>query len=78
MDGKSRTQFSTLPEFFAPDKLASVFHISRSTLYRALRRGEIPCLRVGKRFILSRVHLERWMEENPLPDKGQNMGLPIL
>ena len=64
MDGKSRTQFSTLPEFFAPDKLASVFHISRSTLYRAFRRGEIPCLRVGKRFILSRVHLERWMEEN--------------
>ena len=64
MDGKSRTQFSTLPEFFAPDKLASVLHISRSTLYRALRRGEIPCLRVGKRFILSRVHLERWMEEN--------------
>lgn len=64
MDVKSTTELSTLPEFFAPDKLAAVFPISRSTLYRALRRGEIPSLRVGKRFVLSRRHLEQWVEEN--------------
>ena len=64
MDVKNITQFSTLPDFFAPDKLAAVFPVSRSTLYRALRRGEIPSLRVGKRFVLSRSHLEQWVEEN--------------
>ena len=64
MDVKSTTQFSTLAEFCAPDKLTAVFPVSRSTLYRALRRGEIPSLRVGKRFVLSRSHLKQWVEEN--------------
>ena len=64
MDVKSTTQLSTLPDFFAPDKLTAVFPVSRSTLYRALGRGEIPSLRVGKRFVLSRSHLEQWVEEN--------------
>ena len=42
MDVKSTTQLSTLPDFFAPDKLAAVFPVSKSTLYRALRRGGDP------------------------------------
>lgn len=76
MDNKSRAQFSTLPEFFAPDKLAPVLHISRSSLYRALRRGEIPCLRVGKRFILSRAHLEQWLEATLCGGKKKEVCAP--
>lgn len=58
-----RLQLNDLPDFFTPEMLSAVLPVSRSTLYRALRQGAIPCLRVGKRFILSRTHLERWMEE---------------
>ena len=58
-----KLQLSDLPDFFTPDMLSAVLPVSKSTLYRALRRGTIPCLRVGKRFILSRIHLEQWMEE---------------
>lgn len=64
-----KLQLSDLPDFFTPDMLSAVLPVSRSTLYRALRQGTIPCLRVGKRFILSRIHLERWMEER-LCNKG--------
>ncbi|MBM6723799.1 helix-turn-helix domain-containing protein [Pseudoflavonifractor phocaeensis] len=64
-----KLQLSDLPEFFTPDILSAVLPVSKSTLYRALRQGTIPCLRVGKRFILSRSHLERWLEES-LRNKG--------
>lgn len=62
-------QLSNLPDFFTPDILSAVLPVSKSTIYRALRQGTIPCLRVGKRFILSRSHLERWLEES-LCNKG--------
>ena len=64
-----KLQLSTLPDFFTPDMLSAVLPVSKSTLYRALRQGTIPCLRVGKRFILSRPHLERWIEDS-LCSKG--------
>lgn len=64
-----KLQLSDFPDFFTPDMLSAVLPVSKSTLYRALRQGTIPCLRVGKRFILSRIHLERWMEER-LCNKG--------
>ena len=54
-----RSLLNTLPDFLTPEMLSSV-----STLYRALHQGTIPCMRIGKRFILSRAHLERWLEDN--------------
>lgn len=59
-----RSLLNTLPDFLTPEILSSVLPVSRSTLYRALHQGTIPCMRIGKRFILSRVHLERWLEES--------------
>ena len=64
-----KLQLNDLPDFFTPEMLSAVLPVSKSTLYRALRQGSIPCLRVGKRFILSRSHLERWLEES-LRNKG--------
>ena len=64
-----KLQLSDFPDFFTPDMLCTVLPVSKSTLYRALRQGTIPCLRAGKRFILSRTHLERRMEER-LCNKG--------
>ena len=59
-----RSLLSTLPDFLTPEMLSSVLPVSRSTLYRALHQGTIPCMRIGKRFILSRAHLERWLEDS--------------
>ena len=70
-----KLQLSTLPDFFTPDMLSAVLPVSKSTLYRALRQGTIPCLRVGKRFILSRPYLERWIEDS-LRSKGVPVAWP--
>lgn len=41
-----KLQLNDLPDFFTPDMLSAVLPVSKSTLYRALRQGTIPCLRV--------------------------------
>ena len=58
-----RSLLNTLPDFLTPEMLSSVLPVSRSTLYRALHQGTIPCMRIGKRFIRSPMNLERWLEE---------------
>lgn len=35
--------------------------VSRQTLYSAARRGEVPCRRVGRRFVFVREVLVKWM-----------------
>ncbi len=51
-----------LPEFFSVAILAEILGISRATAYRMAGQGCLPCLRVGKRIILSREHLRRWLD----------------
>ena len=49
-----------LPDFFSVDTLAKILGISRATAYR-LAGYQIPCLRIGKRIILSRDHVRQWI-----------------
>jgi len=51
-----------LPDFCSLGELAGVFRVSRSTAYRMAARGSIPCLRVGRRVIVSKEHLKRWLD----------------
>jgi len=36
------------------DELANELGISRASAYKALRNGELPSLRIGKRFVIPR------------------------
>ena len=36
--------------------------ISRAALYQALKRGEVPCLRLGRKIIIPTAAFERWMD----------------
>lgn len=51
-----------LPELFGMSDLEGVLPVSRATAYRMAQRGEIPCLRLGRRFVFSREHLKQWIE----------------
>lgn len=53
-----------LPELCAMSDLAALLPVSRATAYRMAQRGEIPCLRMGKRLVFSREHLRKWIEQN--------------
>lgn len=39
------------------DETALILQISRSTLYDALRAGEVPCIRVGRRVLVPTARL---------------------
>lgn len=39
--------------------------LGRASAYAAVRRGEIPSIRIGKRLVIPLVQLERWLAEGP-------------
>ena len=42
---------------------AEYLRISYWTLMDKARKGEIPCIRIGKRVVFSMERLDKWMEE---------------
>ena len=38
--------------------------VSRKALYAAVRRGQVPAHRIGRRLRFSRVELDRWLERS--------------
>jgi excisionase family DNA binding protein len=57
------------PQALAPGGLltvgevASVIRVSNMTVYRLIRSGELPALRVGKNYRLRGSDVERFLEE---------------
>ena len=58
------TTLDELPDFCSLEELAGLFQVSRATVYRMAEREQIPCLRIGRRIIVSREHLRRWVDES--------------
>jgi excisionase family DNA binding protein len=50
------------PVFDSVDDLAAYLGMSRHNTYRELRAGNIPAIRLGKRFIIPRSAIERWLD----------------
>jgi excisionase family DNA binding protein len=44
------------------EEAAVVLGISRASAYQAVSRGEIPCIRIGRRILVPKVALERLLE----------------
>lgn len=54
--------FDNLSDFFTLSDFAAVIGISKATAYRMADQGRIPCIRLGKRIILSKTHLKQWID----------------
>lgn len=52
-----------MDELLTVEEVAEYLRIDRSTLYRLLHRGEIPCLRVGSNYRVARGTLAQWLKE---------------
>ncbi|MDB4285619.1 helix-turn-helix domain-containing protein [bacterium] len=52
----------TNDDILTVDEAAAFLKISRPSIYRLIRAGEIPCRRVGKRWRFSRRALLAWVE----------------
>lgn len=59
----SKSKFHGNPElvYHSVDELAKVLGLSRQSTYNALRIGDIPSIRLGKRFILPKPAIQEWM-----------------
>ena len=53
-----------LPEFCSLAEFSGVFRVSRATAYRMAAQGKIPSLRIGRRVIVSKQHLMRWLDRS--------------
>jgi excisionase family DNA binding protein len=45
--------------------------LSRNSIYAALRRGDIPSIRIGKRIIIPKAAVERMLENAGRPVTGE-------
>lgn len=54
------------------ESAAKALHISRNLAYEAVRRGEIPSVRVGKRYLIPRRALERFLEQGRIITPAQS------
>ena len=61
-----------LPDFCSLEEVSKVFRVSRATAYRMAEQGSIPCLRIGRRMIVSKKHLMCWINRSVACEK--NMG----
>uniref|UniRef100_A0A7V4TZ32 DNA-binding protein n=1 Tax=Candidatus Caldatribacterium saccharofermentans TaxID=1454753 RepID=A0A7V4TZ32_9BACT len=52
-----------LPEVLTSRDLLEVLPIGKNTLYRLLHRADFPARRVGRKFLVSKRALLRWLEE---------------
>lgn len=43
-------------------ELAAELNLSTNIVYRGLRTGQIPHIRIGKRFVLPRAAIQHWLE----------------
>ncbi len=44
-------------------ELSKLLHLSRNSVYQGILTGEIPHIKVGKRILIPRVALERFLNE---------------
>lgn len=56
------TSFDEVPLVIGAEQLAAILGISRSGAYQLLRRKDFPTVHIGKRMIVPRDLLIKWLE----------------
>jgi excisionase family DNA binding protein len=51
-------------------EVAAVMRVSNMTVYRLIKNGELPAVRVGRNYRLRGSDLERFLEERSVPTGG--------
>ncbi len=60
----------TVPE------VCSYLQVSQVTVYRLLRRRDIPAFRIGKNWRFNLQDLERWIEKESMPAEFRSRSKP--
>ena len=62
------TEISQLPIMLNADEVAMILRISRANAYVLMHSKEMHCVRIGKRMLLPKTELLRYIEENTSGD----------
>jgi len=64
-----------MKQIFTPQEIAEFLHVAPTTIYAELGRGKLAHTRVGRRYIITRLHLEDYLTkevvEELLGEEGQ-------
>jgi excisionase family DNA binding protein len=52
------------------EELSAYLKIPRSTLYKIVREGRIPCQKVGRHWRFRKAAIDRWLEETRATEPG--------
>ena len=63
MKNSNYQSYEDLPLFLNAELLAKVLGVGASSAYELMHEKGFPSVRIGKRFIVPRDDLKRWMEE---------------
>jgi len=56
-------KWEDLPIVLTMSEFAAVCRLGRNGAYEAVRRGEVPSLRIGRRLLIPKVGLQKMLEE---------------
>jgi len=52
---------------YSVPEAARVLGVSRNTAYEAIKAGQIPALRIGRRIVVPRQEIDRLLSASPAP-----------
>lgn len=50
-----------MKKIFTPQEIAGLLHVAPTTIYAELERGKLPHTRIGRKYIITRRHLEDYL-----------------
>ena len=64
MPPKSTLKLEDAPDFFAPPTLAEILGVGKDVAYNLCHVEGFPVLKAGRKKIISKAGLIRWLEKN--------------
>ena len=64
-----------------PEQVAEYTHIPLATIYQKLASGDIPATKPGKRYVIFRDEVDKWLEvcrKNPISQSDEEINAEIL
>ena len=56
------------------EELSIYLKIPKSSLYKAVREGKVPCQKIGRHWRFRKAAIDRWLEASRLHDSDMQRG----
>jgi len=57
-------------EVLTIDELSAYLKIPKSSLYKLVRDGAIPCQKIGRHWRFHKAAIDAWLNDRPIPHGG--------